>query len=1122
MHRPWHKFALLGSTYARALENKARATGHAVTPNMFSSVASATRARFDPDLSAFARHRGALFPTPERRSMSDLARQMPWAGEEHASPAQSARAEGQYNQLLDRKGLSQDRPVGNMTTQQRIDQSFGNPEEFRRSVYRADQTSTGQPVAPATAVGSPRARRALPAPPAVAAPVTAATPMPAPSLASPRRFPRAQFQIGKTGAALPTAVGVGIPLAVGGGLLASKPGIRANLKNLMAGKGSTQEQDTQGDLPESTLQQATAIHEALTAHGFDPRHVRMGIDAPPGSGKTTLARAVAQQSGMHHYGLDWEPGNWWKSTIGLGRNVEHVPHAPKAGEVLEHYMLGRTHDPELFDAMVHIHRDPEVIRGQLRSRGNAAYIADMMDMDKSLGVADLGFNTLGGDALDLGNGVQMKLRPQQGWGNALDDRLVTQGIDPAGLSRHEKLLSLHAGKRVTGAGWTPYVKNPLSTGETMALGASVPVGMMVARALRRLPKTARLKEAIGKRQVERMRDATVRMRARGLEGKKLAPNWQSGIPQAEDSRLWDSAERTLTPYSEEVFRGYDRWIENSKKTESRAFDQLFSPVYEDPNPVTKWQRGKQLPLRKRLSEVEHAKRLDDLHVSGMHDKARVVDVPFLDEVAAAESAAGVHPGQVAWRGGTSVAGDSPRWFSGLPNVAAGYLPEDSQASLRSRLTPRGRLEAFPLDQVPDEHQGPWTKHIAVDPRVKGRNSKHLGESPVGDSQIYEKVIDGNHVPDSLTSYKPLLTPGRFLLEKGPNLLREQQMPASVGMHAPTVKALQQHAPELASRLLRGVKVSMVKESIGKRQTKRIEDAVRRMHEGGALPTGDDSPWQTMRETFTPYHEEAHKGLENTIRYYKNRARREFDQQMSPIYADPSAITQWQRSRSVEPHLRKQEMQHTEALDQLMTSGVHDKSDIVTMPRLSDPEMAAGVPGFHPDRVAWRGGPVSDAKASGPRWTTAFPHMAAEYMSTSPRGSLQERAQSPSRLRAFALSQVPDENQGPWTRHIGVDPRGTGTPPTEQPTTGNAPQMDKSPLYEKVMDAPHMESAELSSYRPLLTPNKFLRERGPNLLGGASVPAAADVHKPTDKAFRKDAPALARRLLGPAQVAKKAS
>jgi hypothetical protein len=307
-------------------------------------------------------------------------------------------------------------------------------------------------------------------------------------VAAPRQFPRAKFQMGKVGAALPklpglpALAGVGIPLAVGGAMLARKPGVQASMRAMQEG-GSTQERDIAGAIPQEALDQADAVHQALLAHGVDPASVRMGIDAPPGSGKTTLAKAIQQKAGIKHYGLDWLPGNALHSTIGLGRNIEKMPRAPHAGEVLEHYMLGRTYDPELFDAMVHIRRDPEVLKQQLQQRGHGAYIGDTMDLPKSLGVADLGFDTLGGDVIDIGNGIQMKLRPREGWGNALDQQLQQRGIDSHDLSRHEKLLSLYSGQRTTGAGWTPYAKNPFSTGETLALGASIPLGMMAAKAL---------------------------------------------------------------------------------------------------------------------------------------------------------------------------------------------------------------------------------------------------------------------------------------------------------------------------------------------------------------------------------------------------------------------------------------------------------------------------------------------------------------------------------------------------------------------------------------------------------------------------------------------------------------
>lgn len=492
--KPWMKFAILGSTYARALENAATRGGRALSPAMTSKITQLSaqpRASLQPGLGQMFREHaggGELPQTPQRAQMQDLAQHLPWAGEEHTTPAMSAKAEDRFNRLLQSRGLSSTTPAGQPTTQQRIDQTFGRFND--REAWKARPSTTA--VLPAQARGEATAVLPKAAPGmqgAISRPgnlTPSLSDAPAPPSGPLRQFPRARFQMGKTGAALPLAAGIAAPIAVGGALLASKPGIRANMRALTEG-GSTKERDVAGDIPEPALNQAAAIRDALTQHGLDPATVRMGIDAPPGSGKTTLARALAQQAGMKNYGLDWEPGNWWKSTVGLGRNVEKMPRAPHAGEVLEHYMLGRTYDPELFDAMVHIHRDPSVLRQQLQHRGHGAYIGDLMDLDKSLGVADLGFNTLGGETVDLGDGVQLKLRPREGWGNALDQQLMQKGIDPTGLSRHEKLLSLHAGKRETGAGWTPYVKSPFSGAETAAIGASVPLGVMAARALARRP-----------------------------------------------------------------------------------------------------------------------------------------------------------------------------------------------------------------------------------------------------------------------------------------------------------------------------------------------------------------------------------------------------------------------------------------------------------------------------------------------------------------------------------------------------------------------------------------------------------------------------------------------------------
>jgi hypothetical protein len=136
---------------------------------------------------------------------------------------------------------------------------------------------------------------------------------------------------------------------------------------------------------------------------------------------------------------------------------------------------------------LHIRKDPEAVKQQLIQRGRSAGAAAILDYAKAGRVGNLAFDTLAGDAVDLGDGVVMKVRPREGWGSeALDQQLRAKGIDPEQLSRHEKLLSLSEGKRTTGAGWRPYFKSPVSAGEAAIALGSVPLGVGAALAAKRL------------------------------------------------------------------------------------------------------------------------------------------------------------------------------------------------------------------------------------------------------------------------------------------------------------------------------------------------------------------------------------------------------------------------------------------------------------------------------------------------------------------------------------------------------------------------------------------------------------------------------------------------------------
>lgn len=541
----WQKFAILGSTYARALQNRAVRTHGAenVNPSTFAATAAQPQARFDTDLSSYARQSGALAPTAQSRAMSGLAHDLPWQGAEHQAPAH---AYDDANKMLESRGLSHNYYGPGPTSHQQIEQTFGKPTDAasgteigrarsgprpqgpsplqhldewqrenpdkprnwtppaqspafqppqRQQTHAQTQVgsmggwqpqATARPAAPIRPAGGPSTTQLLQSmraehAPAVTAPGGAATAV----LSKPPAANMATQVLKKTAGPLATAAGIGIPLAIGGSILASKPGIRADISDRFNAPGDIHQKDVAQEIPQSVMSQAQRAHEALAAHGIDPTGLRIAVDAPSGAGKTVLSKALAQQMGLRHHGLDWRPNLRMHQLMG-GGDIEKTPYAPHAGEILEHQQLLRSYDPELFDVAIHIHKDPATIKQQLLKRGRGARTHDLLDYDKSIDVGRKAFETLGGEAIDLGGGAIMKVRPREGWGNQLDQQLATSGIDPTGLTRHQKLLSLHSGKREEhGAGWTPYMKSPFTGGETAALAGSIPLGIMAARALGR-------------------------------------------------------------------------------------------------------------------------------------------------------------------------------------------------------------------------------------------------------------------------------------------------------------------------------------------------------------------------------------------------------------------------------------------------------------------------------------------------------------------------------------------------------------------------------------------------------------------------------------------------------------
>ena len=479
------KFAISGAMYSRALSGAAQRGGGRVAPQILSQVAAQPRAQASSFLSQQARAPGAMAPTPRQQQNQTVMNIVPWAGPEHGG-VPTARA------TMDRMFAATGRTQRQPGVEQAIKAQHGDLFDF----YAAERAQKQRAMTHGQTFAAPNQQQFL-AQQGLALPGGRTQVSAPPQGVVPQAFEPtiAQSTVEKTNPgirrkaanfgefarkAAPWAIGLGIPLATTGGLLLSKPGVQASLKDKLQRPESTQQKDLHAAVPEAMLPIAQRAQQAMVERGYDPATLRIAVDAPPGAGKSSLAHALVNQMGVKHYGLDWLPAEQQELS---GGHLEKMPRAPRAGEVLEHHNLLRTHDPELFDAAFYIAKDPEQIKQQIIQRGRSAGMADFYDYPKTIGVGHLAFDTLAGDPVDLGDGVFMKLRPREGWGaDTLDKTLVAKGIDPAGLTRHEKLLSLYGGKRTTGHGWIPYAKSPFTPGETALAASSVPLGIGAALA----------------------------------------------------------------------------------------------------------------------------------------------------------------------------------------------------------------------------------------------------------------------------------------------------------------------------------------------------------------------------------------------------------------------------------------------------------------------------------------------------------------------------------------------------------------------------------------------------------------------------------------------------------------
>jgi len=170
------------------------------------------------------------------------------------------------------------------------------------------------------------------------------------------------------------------------------------------------------------------------------RPSRIGIDGLPGSGKSSLACALASVLGMRWRSLDYE-------------DLESPGLLDETGLVFEHHRLLRTQDVDRFDAIVYIDEPIERSWSRVVDRGRGMFLGLMLDYRKLKAVGKAAFDLCDGERITVPKSdIHLKLKPSGGFRvmENLTARLRASRLDATGANKEEKLLLLICGERQQG------------------------------------------------------------------------------------------------------------------------------------------------------------------------------------------------------------------------------------------------------------------------------------------------------------------------------------------------------------------------------------------------------------------------------------------------------------------------------------------------------------------------------------------------------------------------------------------------------------------------------------------------------------------------------------------------